>query len=71
MEFNYDEKVGATQITIFKDSDICAKCPTEIREYCPLLMAIIDNIVYPSCSSIEIASCVLYEQIPEDLRGVT
>lgn len=69
MEFNYDEKVKATRITISKEGDICAKCPEEIREYCPLLMALIDNIVYPCASTLEIVSCPLYKSIPEDLRG--
>lgn len=68
MEFNYDEKAKATKLTIYKEQDVCAKCPTEIREVCPLLMALIDNIVYPSCNSIEIVSCPLYDTIPEDLK---
>lgn len=65
MEFNYDETKGLTQVTIVKDKDICAKCDIEIRENCPLLMAFIENIVYPCCQTLEIASCPLYDAVQD------
>lgn len=72
MDFSYDEKDGKTRIIIYKEKDICAKCPEEIRHYCPLLMSIIDNLVYPSTQSMEIASCTFYDQIPKEFKeGVT
>lgn len=72
MEFEYDEKVGATRVTIFKEKDICAKCPEGVRENCPLLVSLICNIVYPSSQSMELTSCTFYENIPEHFKkGVT
>ena len=65
MEFHYDEQTNLTRISIIKEKDICAECPEDLRESCPLLMAIIDNIVYPAYGSLEIASCILLDKVPK------
>lgn len=68
MNFSYNEKTNLVYIDIYKEKDICAKCPAKLREKCPLLMAIIDNIVYPSSQSMELTSCILYESLLDELK---
>lgn len=68
MDFQYDETTKLTNLTIYKEQDICAKCPIEVRENCPLLLGIINNVVYPSAQSIEIEACSLYDSIPKDYK---
>lgn len=70
MEFIYNEKDKLTHLTIYKEKDVCARCPIEVRENCPLLLGMMYHVVYPSAQSMEIENCALYESLPEEYKNV-
>ena len=65
MDFNYDEKTDTTNLTAYKDLDICCKCPKIIRNNCPLLHCLKDNYVYPSAQKLIMSDCSLYNLIKD------
>ncbi len=65
MDFNYDEKTDTTNLTAYKEIDICCKCPKIIRNNCPLLHCLKDNYVYPSAQKLIISECKLFDLIKD------
>lgn len=57
MKFTYNSETGQTDYQLQTD-DICLFCETE--EVCPLLQALMINLVYPSCDKLTIAECGCY-----------
>ena len=65
MDLNYDEKTDTTNLTAYKEIDICCKCPKIIRNNCPLLHCLKDNYVYPSAQKLIISECKLFDLIKD------
>ena len=57
MFFEYNEEVDITEIQT-ETSDICIFC--KYYDYCPLISAVENNIVYPSANYLEIDDCPMY-----------
>lgn len=65
MEFEYQEEKDTTQCIAYRGEDICCECPSEIRNNCPLLIAISNNYVYPMAEKLTMKSCSLLSMLKE------
>ncbi len=59
MEFEYSVESKKVDV-FFNPDDICIKC--YLQQKCPLLKAISNNVVYPSCSILDIVDCAAFKK---------
>lgn len=58
MYFKYNEEEDITEVWTETD-DICVTC--KYFDYCPLMAAFENNVVYPSANTLTIEECSMYE----------
>lgn len=63
MIFNYNEKTDITNLEL-DEEDVCNEC--NFYNHCPLIGAIMSNIVYPSAMHLIFGDCHFYRLMEED-----
>lgn len=63
MHFDYNEDEGITEVYT-ATSDDCVMC--RYFDFCPLIDAIENNLVYPAANILNIEGCLMYAPYVED-----